>query len=111
MINKAIAKITEEMMQINHPFAVMVEEHLTKICDNNGVAQLLLNPQKSLKEFCKQQEEDMRKKAEKLGTGAQCAGLSDMEFLQRAEEYYGIKIDSDGNVHTKLNLIDISSFL
>ena len=49
MIDKAIAKITEEAMELDTPLAIGIEEHLTEICKNDYVAGKLLNPAKSLK--------------------------------------------------------------
>lgn len=48
MINKAIAKITDEMMKINDPVAQGIEEYLTGICTSISVAEKLLDPQKTL---------------------------------------------------------------
>lgn len=49
MIDKAIAKITEEAMAINDPVAFGIEEHLTEICTNDTVARKILAEDKSLK--------------------------------------------------------------
>ena len=49
MINKAIEKLTKEMMKLNNPFAQAIEEHLTEICTSDAVADKILQEGKSLK--------------------------------------------------------------
>lgn len=113
MIDKAIARITDEMMKVNHPFAVFIEEYLTSICTNDRIAEKLLNPQKSLKGFVDKTVAEMRKVAQQGGSGAQSAGLPDVEFHRRAEEYYGIT-DEDKAGRKKIiksDVIDITQFL
>ena len=44
MINKAIEKLTKEMMKLNNPFAQAIEEHLTEICTSDAVADKILQP-------------------------------------------------------------------
>ena len=39
MIDKAIEKLTKEMMKLNDPFAQAIEEHLTEICTSDAVAE------------------------------------------------------------------------
>ena len=85
MINKAIAHITKEMMEIGGPLAQGIEEHLTKICRSEDTAKKLLDPQKNLNELCEQ----IRKKAREKAKGG-CAVLEDQEVFRMAEEYYGI---------------------
>ena len=48
MVNKAIAKITDEMMKMDDPLAQMIEEHLTKMCTTQSIAEKLLDPGKTL---------------------------------------------------------------
>ena len=52
MIDKAIKKITEEMMKIDSPLAQGIGEHLTEVCKSNDVAEKLLEESKSLKTLC-----------------------------------------------------------
>lgn len=85
MIDKAIAKITDEMMKINTPHAIAVEEHLTEICKTEAVAEKLLNESKSLKEFLDQ----LLKEAKKRAKGG-VAFIAPDEVWQMVEEYYGI---------------------
>ena len=48
MINKAIAKITNEMMEKNDALARLIEEHLTEKCTSIAVAEKILDPNKQL---------------------------------------------------------------
>lgn len=38
MIDKAIAKLAQEMMEANDPVIQMIEEHLTEVCTTDGTA-------------------------------------------------------------------------
>ena len=115
LLDKAIAHITDQAMEIDHPFAIFIEEHLTNICTTEAVANKLLDESKSLKEFCKNQEDEMREQAKKKGSGLQCAGLSDAEFYSRAEAYYCITEEDKNSitVHPKqepkkiVNIMDL----
>ena len=42
MIDKAIEKLTKEMMKLNNTFAQEIEEHLTEICTSDAVAEKIL---------------------------------------------------------------------
>ncbi len=97
LIDKAIAHITEQAMEIKHPFATFIEEHLTNICTTEDIANKLLDESKDLKEFCKNQLDEMREEARKGGTGLQGAGLPDAEFYRRVENYYNINIVNVSN--------------
>lgn len=90
MVNEAIAKITEEMMKCNSPFAEFIEEYLTSICTNEAVAGKLLNPNKNLEAFVTAVTKEYEQEARKRGTGLQAAGDRDQVFFKKAEEYYGI---------------------
>jgi len=88
-------------------------KNTSSICTNEKVAEKLLNEEKTLKEFLNKQEEEMRKVAQKTGTGHQSAGLSDAEFYERAEGYYGITDEDKQGRKTQGNpgAIDITKFL
>lgn len=86
MIDKAIAKITEEMMKLDNPLAIGIEEHLTEICKNDYVAEKLLNPAKSLKGACEHITEQARKQAK---GGRAC--ISDDDAFRMADEYFEIE--------------------
>ncbi|MCI9598566.1 MAG: hypothetical protein HFE75_15055 [Firmicutes bacterium] len=90
MIDKAIAKITEEAMEDGSPFAEFMEEHLTSICVNEAVARKLLDPGKSLKAFVHGITKEYEEKARKRGNGTQAAGAPDRVFHEKAEAYYGV---------------------
>lgn len=105
MIDKAIGKITDEMMKIGTPLSRFVEEHLTEICKNEEVAEKLLAEDKSLKEICKKIEDAARKVM--VGNQAQ---IPDAEVLQMARDYYEIT-DEDLNakrVHSeRVDILDL----
>lgn len=86
MINKAIAKITEEAMELDTPLAIGIEEHLTEVCKNDYVAGKLLDPGKSLKGACDLITEQARKQAK---NGRAC--ISDGDAFRMADEYFGIE--------------------
>lgn len=85
MIDKAIAKITDEMMKIDTPLAQGIEEHLTEICKNETVAQKLLDPEKKLADICRTVTDEAEKRA-KNGV----AYIPPDEVFQMVDEYYGI---------------------
>ncbi len=85
MIDKAIARITDEMMKIDTPHAVAVEEHLTEICKTDAVAEKLLDESKSLEGFLDLLLEEAKKR--KKGN---VAYIAPDEVWQMVEEYYGI---------------------
>lgn len=85
MIDKAIAKITDEMMKIDTPLSQGIEEHLTGICKSEGVAEKILNPEKKLSDICKKVTDEARKRA-KGGV----AYIPPEEVFRMVDEYYGI---------------------
>ena len=42
MIDKAIAKLAQEMMEANDPVIQMIEEHLTEVCITDEIAEKIL---------------------------------------------------------------------
>ena len=58
MINKAIEKLTKEMMKLNDPFAQAIEEHLTEICTSNAAAEQI--------ESTRQENEAMAQRVKEL---------------------------------------------
>lgn len=99
MIDKAIAKITEEAMELDTPLAIGIEEHLTEICKNDYVAGKLLDPEKSLKGACDQITEQARKQAKH---GRAC--ISDADAFQMADEYFGIEEKKKSD---KIDIMDL----
>lgn len=85
MIDKAIAKITDEMMKIDTPLAQGIEEHLTGICKSKAVAEKILNPEKKLADICKTVTGEAKKRA-KSGV----AYIPPDEVFRMVDEYYGI---------------------
>lgn len=99
MINKAIEKLTKEMMKMNDPFAQAIEEHLTGICTSDTVAAKILQEGKSLKGAC----DSIRGVAKKNAVGG-VGVVSDEDAYKMAEEYYGI---SRAEKHETLNVLDL----
>ena len=85
MIDKAIKRITEEMMKKNDPLARLIEEHLTEKCTTEGIAAKLLDPAKTLEEIHEKIWAEARKRKE--GNGA---FIPDQEIYDMIDEYYGI---------------------
>lgn len=99
MIDKAIEKLTKEMMKLNNPFAQAIEEHLTEICTSDAVAEKILQEGKSLKGAC----DSIREVAKKNAVGG-VGAVSDEDAYRMAEEYYGI---SRAEKHETLNVLDL----
>ena len=109
LINKARSEITEQSLILNNSFATFIEEYLNKICTTEKVAKKILNPDKTLKEFCDKCVKEAREIARKKGNGMQYAGFPDAEYYERVERYYNISPEDKGKVST--NIIDITSLL
>ena len=107
MMDKAIEKLTREMMEANDPLVTMLEEHLTNICTNDRVAEKLLQEGKTLKEVSTKLWNMASKR--KQGSGAH---IPDAECFLVAEEYYGItEEDKAGRGKADDNVVDIFDFL
>lgn len=108
MIDKAIARITDEMMKENDPLITMIEEHLTEICTTEVVAEKLLREGKTLNGASKVIWAEASKR--KQGNGAH---IPDAECYEMAEEYFGItEEDKAGRLRAvKSDVIDITQFL
>ena len=102
MINKAIAKITDEAMKINDPVAFAIEEHLTKKCTTNAVAVLLLAEDKSLKAAYDKVWAEARKR--KKGN---CAYIPPEEVYEMVEKYYGIDQQGGKAAQPASNRVDV----
>ena len=113
MKNKAIAKITDEMMKLDNSFAQFIEEYLTSICTTDAVAEKLLDPEKSLKTFVTEIIKEQRKIARGQGTGTQVVGAPDTYFYEKVEAYYDITEADKSSMATtsKKDIIDITDFL
>lgn len=99
MIDKAIAKISKEMMKIDTPLAIGIEEHLTEICKTDKVAEKLLSEQKSLKDICAQITNYAKSQA-KNGT----ACLKSDEVFAMVDEYYEINTVKSPD---RINILDL----
>ena len=99
MINKAIEKLTKEMMKLNDSFAQAIEEHLTEICTSDAVAEKILQEGKSLKGAC----DSIREVAKKNAVGG-VGAVSDENAYRMAEEYYEI---NRAEKHETLNVLDL----
>lgn len=97
LTNKAIAKITDEMMKLNDPIAQGVEEYLTKKCTTDEIAEKLLAEDKSLADATGMLWEEAKKRRK-----GQSAYIPPDEVYAMVEEYYGIN---------QPNVIDIMSLL
>lgn len=104
MIEKAIARITDEMMKIDDPLAQMLEEHLTEICTTDQVAERLLDPKKTLKKLHTKIWDVARDR--KKGNGAY---IPDEEIYKMAEDYY--QISQPSQTPQKTTQIDVLDLL
>lgn len=93
MINKAIAKITDEMLEINNTFAIRIEEHLTALCTNENVAAKLLDDSKSLKKCISVIFDRVRSQ-----TKERAVAIDDEIVFKMAEEYYEIDTEKTANI-------------
>lgn len=103
MIDKAIAKITDEMMKSNNPAIRAIEEHLTKLCTNNQVAEKILAPEKTLNGAY----ETMRNEAKKIAQGAREVCISDEEGFRIVEKYFGIEKAEKEKQTAKIDIMDL----
>lgn len=103
MIDKAIAKITEEMMKTDDPAVRAIEEHLTEKCTSVSVAEKLLNPEKTLKGAM----DAMRTEARKRAVGG-VGFISDKEGFQIVDEYFDIpNIVEKKTKQGTINILDL----
>ncbi len=100
MIDKAIAKITGEMMKIDTPLAIGIEEHLTEVCKSENVAEKLLDEGKSLKTCCDKVTAEARKRAKN-----NVYAFPSDEVYAMVDEYYGIS--NVPEPAKKINVMDL----
>lgn len=100
MIDKAIAKITGEMMKIDTPLAIGIEEHLTEVCKSENVAEKLLDEGKSLKACCDKVTAEARKRAKN-----NVYAFPSEEVYAMVDEYYGIS--NAPEPAKKINVMDL----
>ncbi|MHC1722768.1 MAG: hypothetical protein AB9836_06135 [Aminipila sp.] len=110
LTNRAIAHITDQMMQDqNNPAIVFIEEHLTNICTTEAVANKLLTEGKSLKKALNQIKEVARKR--QVGG---CGFVPPDEGLSLVEQYYDIEEEDKQAIKAYkpvAPVIDFSEFL
>ena len=111
IIDKAIAKITDEMMAIQskEPMAVPIEEHLSSICTNDIIAGRLLrslSEGKTLKGCISSLWSEARKR--KIGS---VAVMSDTEAFELVDKYFDIEPQEQKNIKAAAQTIDIMDFL
>lgn len=98
MINKAIAKLTDEMMKLDNPLAQAIEEHLTELCTNEETAAKILANGKSLKACCDSIKDEARKRAKN-----NVAYIPPAEVFEMAEKYYCI----EKHAAKKIDVLDL----
>ena len=97
MIDKAIAKITEEMMKTDDPAIRAIEEHLTERCTNTAVAEKLLDPEKTLKGALDAMRAEAKKRA-----------VDGVGVISDVEEYFGIsEIRETKHEQDNINILDL----
>lgn len=85
MIDKAIARITEQAMKLNHGLATVIEEYLTDRCTTNEVAEKLLDENKTVSEIYNKIKNHARDLAKD-----RFAMMKDDELYGMIDEYYGL---------------------
>lgn len=108
MINRAIAKITAEMMLLGDEMTRTIEEYLTFICTNEKVAEKLLNEDRNLGEFMKKLWSEASTRQKNMQ-----AVMTSEEIIPMLENYYGItEEDKVGQKKADItDAIDILKFL
>lgn len=112
IINKAIAHITEQMMQEEDDSAIVaIEEYLTEICSNERIADKLMVEGKTLKGAL-QEIENRARKIQKNRRA--CVGPAEAFVI--VERYYGItEEDKQASNSSKpkkdRDLIDVMDFM
>ena len=103
MIDKAIAKITDEMMKSKDPNILRIEEYLTAKCKSAEVAEKILNPDKTLKGALKV----LRKEAEKRAYDGMTI-MDGQEGFEMIDKYFGISdIKESESKREKIDILDL----
>lgn len=104
MINKAIAKITEECQ--GKDYLIPFEEYLTSICTTDKIAEKILDKKKTLQgAFDKMKETAEKRMVKKGNVGIGC--IPPEEGFKIIREYFGIDLKEKAEA----NIIDITEFL
>ena len=113
MINKAIAHITEQAMELakqpgKRDAIIKIEEHLTATCIDTATAEKLLKKEKSLAELYNVIQKKAKEKAtQKHGTTCVC--LTSEDVFAMVDDYYniaGAEKEKAGFV-TEVNIFDL----
>lgn len=102
--DRAIAKITDEMMKLDDPVARGVEEHLTDICTNDIIAEKLLAENKTVKGAC----DALWGEANKRRKGGR-AFIPLEEAFAIIEKYFGITEDDKEPPVNESGTVDLMS--
>lgn len=103
MIDKAIEKLTKEMMKADDPAIQMIEEHLTKVCTTDEIAEKILAEGKTLKGALDAMQAEAKKKAVN-GVGV----FSDEEGFRIVEGYFGISdVRETKREQDNINILDL----
>ena len=105
MKDKAIARITEQAMKMDHPLATVIEEYLTDRCTTNEVAEKLLDESKTVKEIFDGIEEKARKEA-KNGFGM----MKDEDLYGMIDDYYGLDHQAVSSGSAPAPKVDVFDF-
>ena len=100
MINKAVAKITEECE--GKDFLIPFEEYLTNICTTEKIAEKILNPSKKLEKCFETMKEKARKRAVN-GIGF----IPPEEGYEIIRNYYGIDLNEEKTNGTVIDITDL----
>lgn len=106
MIDKAIAKVTEEAAKINDPIATGIEEYLTDRCTDNKIAAAILDDSHKLKEIYDKLWAEARKRRK-----GNSAFIPPKEAYEMIDEYYGIgseaQTQSPAKAAPKVDVLDL----
>lgn len=104
MIDKAIAKLTREMMEANDPAIQTIEEHLTEVCTTGEIAEKILAEGKTLKGALKEIENTARERQTRNGS---CVCISDTEGFRITDEYFDIVHLIGKAKQDNINILDL----
>ena len=106
MIDKAIAKLTQEMMEANDPVIQMIEEHLTEVCTTDEIAEKILAEGKTLKGALEEIENAAR---ERRKGHKSCICVSDAEGFRITDKYFDIMhlIGKAKQEQDNINILDL----
>lgn len=102
--DRAIAKITDEMMKLEDPIAQGIEEHLTDICTNDIIAEKILAADKTVKSAC----DALWKEAKKRRKGNSAYIPMEEAFLI-IEKCFGITEDDKEPPVNECGTVDLMS--